>query len=454
MASPRGGWLRSLALFLVLGAAALTGLEAWADRWSWPVDPAWYRLEERDGEVVFGCQSFAPVVFPARPGARRILLVGGSTSFGFPERPTGSDPVRRARHGLAGALQAGLGDGFDLVNLGVNGGSSEDTLRIVRRALDWGAEAMVVYDGHNEHLGVPGRFSAPLWRFALYRRFAVLLPRAEGAPGWVGAPAYGDARHLAAVLARFEANLRAIVTLGTAAGMRVVLSTQASNLTDFDPSWSTSGDAAALGRLRGLTDAEVEAAYAADPGSADVAFEAGRRRRAAGGDARPAFQAALDADGMPFRATTELNGIIRRVARGATLVDAEAGVSPSDDAFYDWVHPRPVTSETIAALILDGLRVAGVARHPGIEDEPEVALRTAVSWVQWACVRRHDPARRAARARSWAARALALRPDFPEAEAIDRVAQAIGEGSTAEVDPAIGARLARIHPCVAEVIRP
>ncbi|MFZ5478006.1 MAG: hypothetical protein ACOZNI_14625 [Myxococcota bacterium] len=467
--TPAGGCLQSLLALVVFGALALAGVEVWEDRYAWPVAEAWYRLDEADGRVSFRCQNFAPVEFAASPapGVKRVLLMGGSSTFGFPERPVGDTPLGKPVHGFAGALQAALDGGwpgvFEVVDLGVNGGNSEDTLRILRRATGWGAAGIVVYDGHNEMMNVPRELSPALWRFALYRRISVMAEKADVSPGWVGPAAYGGPENARAVREGFRRHLDAIVD--AADGVPVVLASQAANLAGFDPSWSVDGDAAALAGLARATDAEVDALYAAQPTVADVAWAAGQRRLARGEDAAAALRAAADHDGMPFRASTEVNAVIREVAadRGVVLADAEAavGAAPGDDLFYDWVHPRPEASARIAGALLDGMGRAGLlppgspgeARVPAATpaEDAEAAVRTAASWVQWACVRGHDPGWRLAGARRWAGRALALVPGHADAVAVDEIARALaGEAVSFTSDAERRARLARIHRCVAE----
>lgn len=475
-ASPPGpGWgcLRLLLTTLCLLASAAWALETWLDRWAWPVDPAWYRVEEANGTVTVGCQAFAPVRFDVTPapGVTRVLVAGGSTTFGFPERPPGTAPLGPPRHGVAGAAQAALDAAwpgqFEVVNLGINGGASEDTLRVLRRTIHLGASALVLYDGHNEFMGFPGGAWAAGWRLATYRRLAVLLPRAVESPGWVGAAAYGDERGAAAVMQQFAHNLRAIAALARGARVPVVMATQASNLRDFQPSWSTEGvvDGAAA-----LTPAERVARLAAHPASADLAFLVGQDRLAAGQDAWSALATARDHDAMPFRASTAVNRVIRAVATesGWTLVDAEAALAdlgpPGEASFYDWVHPRPAASARLANALLDGLARVGVlpdlpptavAREPEAGEVTGVHTRLAVAWLQWAMVRQHDPWARLARARAHAELAVTASPGDADAAVLLEWVDALerGESPALPGDPTLRARLLGIHPGLARRAR-
>lgn len=471
---PEGpGCFAMLALFLGLGAVALAGIEYWQARWAWPVDPSWYRVEEADGKVTFGCQNYAPVRFDADPadGVTRIVLLGGSAAFGFPDRPVGETPIAHAAHGIGGAMQASLDSAwpgrFEVVNLGVNGGTSEDTLRLARRAMVWHPNALVVYDGNNEFMDVPRHMSPTLWRFALYRRATVMAERADAAPGWVGPPAWSTAEAAGAVHARLERDLVAVADLARDGGVPVVFATQAANLADFDPSWSTAGDEATLRSLATRSDPEVEALWAATPDSADLAWAVGQRRLAVGHDARAALQAAVDHDGVAFRPTTAVNDTIRAAAResGAALAEAEGALGdapPGGDAFYDWVHPRPEAATAIASIILGHLQATKVI--PGAAEaveapplpEAEAAardVRVAVSWLQWSCLRAHDPGFRLTHAESLAQDALAVEPSNPMALGILAVTPLLRDPAATLANPlpdAVRTKLSGVHRCVRE----
>lgn len=427
-----GDRLKQALLTVVICALGLVGLELYVDRIDWGVSDSWYRLQEDKGQVLFGCQNYTPVVFTPQPaeGVTRILALGGSTTFGFPEHPRGEQPEAHS-YGFVGvveaSLQAAWPDRYEVINLGINGGGSTDSLRLMRKAVDWGADVLVLYDGHNEFMGVPASFPASLWRFALFRRFAVLGPRVQSAPGAVGPAAYGGAAQREAIVALFERNTRAILELAVDAGMKVVVSTQAANLAGFDPNWD----------IEGLD-------------SADEAF------------ARGAWRLAADLDALPFRAPSELNTVLRELAQdlGVVLVDAEAalGPEPGNEDFYDWVHPRPDAALTLGTATLQGLVEAEVLPSmpqavpaPLTQDQAaEAELRTARAWLTWSCVRAHDPAWRLAQAERSAQAVLALRED-PEAEAILLVAQALDGGPTPELTPELRERLSSLHRCIGEL---
>ena len=451
-------------VLLVLGGATLWGLEWWVDRAAWFVDPSWYRLEEGE-RVSLGCQRFRPITFSRQPapGVTRILALGGSTVFGFPSRPVGDQPLTENVHGVIGVVQKALDSEwprqFEVVNLGINGGGIVDTERLLRRAEAWGASALIVYDGNNEFLPVPSQFSAGLWGYALYRQLSVALPRPTTSPGYVGPAAHGSPAHKKAILSLFEDKLNAVIDLGLSAALPVVVSTQAVNRIDVDPNWSTSGDEQHLAVSRTLSETQLTRAMEASPTSADLLWERGRREVDSEMDW---LQAAVDHDGLQLRAGSEINEIIRHVGRreGVTLIDAAAVVADTEHVgglFYDWVHPTPKGAEIIGRLLLEGLAQAEVIpftpqhveqTRPPQDDLDEGVLRSARSWLQWACVRQHDP-----EVRLTAARSLldSLGSETSEAVASERdaILNVISSwGTRADISDEYRERLSQLHPCM------
>ncbi len=468
-------WGAGLVVFVVLGLAALGGLEWYVDRIAWMIDPSWYRIEQTTDEVEFGCQKFRPTSFSSLPeeGVTRILMLGGSTTFGFPNRPTGDEPLSSPIHGFVGVVQASVDaqypGQFEFVNLGINGGGTVDTLRVLRKAQAWGASAMVVYDGNNEFLAAPARFSARMWASALYRQLTLLLPRPMASPGWVGPPAYGTPSHRQAILDLFEDQLSSIVQVGQERGLKVLVSTQAVNTRLVDPNWSITGDASTLIDLDQASEEELVEGLNAHPDSADLAWALAVRRSRSGVNAESLYQAATDNDGLQLRASSEINAAIRSVAQeeGAWLVDAALAIRREEQQstnpyFYDWVHPRPNGARIIARGVLDGLQGTGIIPDTPIdlidpdvptEDRIEGEVRAARSWLQWACVRQHDPTHRLSMARASAARVLSLQPEHPEALAIHTLIEGWNTPPVS-LTPAMASRLGSMHDCLARRMEP
>ena len=392
-------WLRPVLAFFVFGGLAVGALEIWLDRFAWPIDPSWYALDATSDHVHFSVQHYRPIEVAPTSEKTRILFVGGSTTFGFPERPSGDAVLREQRYGYVGVLAATLEarwpGRYELVNLGINGGASEDTLRVLREAMAWDVDGVVVYDGHNEFLSAARPFHAGLWRFATYRRFAMLLPEVKSEPHGGGA-AYGGPDHAEAVHARFERNLHRIAD--AIGDVPWVISTQASDLT-LDPAWDHAGS--------------------------EGHFAAGR------------LVQARDADPYPMRATSPLDALIRSVGseRGASVVEPHVPVDAAH--FWDQVHPRGEGTKRVAEAVMAGLVDAGLveATPPTVVPElthaerVEATSRAARGWLQLAGLRKQDPAARLARLEALLQELEALEPGHPDLSSFRELARELATAS-------------------------
>ena len=125
-------WLRGIISFLCFSGLGLILLELYVDRVAWLVDPNWYRIEKNQQEVQFSCQRFRPIRFNEEPdpAVKRIIVVGGSTTFAFPNRPAGTVPLEKNIYGFVGIISETLNTyfpkRFEVINLGINGGGSTD----------------------------------------------------------------------------------------------------------------------------------------------------------------------------------------------------------------------------------------------------------------------------------------------------------------------------------------
>jgi lysophospholipase L1-like esterase len=471
-------FFRSLIVFIVAGAVSLCGLEYYVDKIAWPIAESWYRLESVDGQVHFGCQNFRPIVFSELPSSNvtRILVIGGSTVFGYPMRLNGTDLISLSERGVVGTMQRALDaswpDQFELINLGINGGGSEDMLRIMRRSKGWGASGIIIYDGHNEFLNLPAHFNATLWKSALYRRFSIVADRVMVSPGWIAPPAHQSQKHESVILSEFEENLKAVIALAQEQNLPVVIATQSSNLSGVDPNWSTIGKEEVIKGVAELSLEDLEREWMQEPDSADIAWRLGRKREASGGTAWDPYQSSIDNDGLRLRADSGINKVIRNVAdsTGATLVESEEqfrrhGVIPDNTLFYDWVHPKPRGAEIIAESLLEGMVKSGmITDRPLIkaidltdDDKIEVELRVARSWLQWACIRKHDPHWRLTISRSYAMSVIERDPENEEAAAIILLTDVLsGKNSdltkiAGTMDQELINKMALLHPVIAEL---
>lgn len=403
--SARRLWAFRLTAALLLPGLLLVGLEAGLRLANYGHPTSFFLSQMAGGRErlvensAFGLRFFPPAVarspspisFEARktPGAYRVFLFGESAALGDP----------RPAYGVGRYLEALLrerypGASIEVVCVAMTAINSHGILPIARECARLEGDAWIVYMGNNEMAGPFGantvfgpqtpklRFVRTLlslqatrtgqWLAGLNRRL-----RGEGnGPAWTGLRMFlqsqiapGDERR-AVVYDHFRRNLEAIVRTGTRNGSRVLLSTVAVNLKDSPPFASLHGprfDAARRGEWEQLYAAgqQAEAAGNAteairayeqaarlDPEFAELQFRIGRCWSSLTNfvPARKAFEAACDADALPFRADSRLNSIILDTANrfGGGNVDAvNAGAAlarltpegvAGGEAFHEHVH--------------------------------------------------------------------------------------------------------------------
>ncbi len=288
---------------------------------------------------------FTPFQAKKGPSTFRVVVLGGSTTAGFPYRFYHGFPGRLARELEA----ARFGQRVEVVNLGLSAVNSYTVLDLARAALDYEPDALVIYAGHNEYYGAFGTGSneagiggAPwlkhlvirLRRTVLYTLVESLFrdpPTLGGSERTLMAQVVRDADIRAggevfeAGIRQFESNMGRVLGLAEEAEVPVLIGTLASSLAGQPP----------------LTD---------DP-EAQSAFELGLGLLAKGDwdSARVALERARELDGLRFRAPAAVNRWIRREAPtlGATVVDIEGsfrndspGGIEGGDLFTDHLHPN------------------------------------------------------------------------------------------------------------------
>jgi len=292
--------------------------------------------------------------FPASKaeGTLRIFVQGESSAAGFPYGRWASPAAM-----LQQRLQRAYPDrNVELINTGMAAVTSYVLLDFADEIIRQQPDAVVVYTGHNEYLGIGGvgsslasanspalaRAIAMLRRMHLYRalerglgslgagpdplaaREGTLMSRvARERSIPLGSPLYGRG------LEQFRGNLDRLLAKYQAAGIPVFIGTLASNERDQPPF-----------------------ASGADPAdSARAHFDKARALEAGGqaAEARREYLAAKDRDELRFRAPEAFNEVIRAVAagRGATVVDVQgalAGASTNGiigaELMLEHVHPN------------------------------------------------------------------------------------------------------------------
>ena len=321
---------------------------------------------------------------------QRIFILGESAAMGDPQPSVGA-----SRYLEVLLREKFPGQKFELINLGITAINSHVILPIAQDVAARGqGDLWLIYMGNNEMVGPFGaatvfgsrapplsavRFNLALQKTRLGQLAVSGLRNLGGKPAnatWGGMKMFlqnqippNDARR-ETVYQNFAHNLRDIVAAGQERGVKIVLSTMAVNLRDFPPFGSMlnsnlpATDQAQFESLFAEAKAlqasnhpaaaaqRFEQAARIEPHFAELQFRWAQCLLAATNTsaARDHFQQACDADALPFRADTRINGAIRTLAKelagdGFVLCDAEAALSQAapagiagDESFFEHVH--------------------------------------------------------------------------------------------------------------------
>ena len=318
------------------------------------------------------------------PGSFRVFVQGESSAAGFPYGLSAA---------LAGVLDRRLEQAFpdreveviSTAMAAVNSFALEDFAdEIIARQPD----AVVVYVGHNEFLGILGVGSAmrlaaspKLTRaFLAVRDWRLFQLMSRAYAGWhtaPPAPALSADESLMARVAgersitlnselfrqgvrQFEGNLDRLLARYQRAGVPVLVGTLVSNERDQPP----------LAVLAGIAS---EAA-----GASQTAYDAAQDDEQAGNHdtARKGYAWARDLDPLRFRAPSAFNDVIRRVAaaRGATVVEVHAAFEAASERgligerlLLEHVHPNVDGYFLLAEAFYDALIARGLPGSPDVE---------------------------------------------------------------------------------------
>ncbi len=372
------------------------------------------------------------------PGTLRVFVQGESSAAGFPYGLGAS---------LAGVLDQRLERAYpsrevEVISTALAAVNSYALLDFADEILAQRPDAVVIYVGHNEYLGVLGvgsslrmagspsvtRAFLVLREWRLFQAMAKLI----GFTGQRGAaPATAAADTLMARVAgersialdsglfrrgeeQFRANLDALLAKYRGAGVPVFIGTLVSNERDQPPLAvlaGVPGDPAAASKLAYRNAQDVEAAGRFDVAREDYAW-------------------ARDLDPLRFRAPGSFNSLVALSAKahGATLVDAHArfvAASPNglvgDTLLLEHVHPNLDGYALLAGAFFDALVASGLAGTPEAAVTPEQARRempvTEIDrWLGEYKVRRIEAA--------WPFTSVSTRPPLPApATEAERLAQ-------------------------------
>lgn len=318
------------------------------------------------------------------PGTLRVFVQGESSAAGFPYGLGAA---------LAGALDQRLERAFpgrevEVISTALAAVNSYALLDFADEIIAQQPDAVLVYVGHNEYLGILGVGStlrvaaSPLLTRAfldvrelrLFQVMSRLLGRG-GTQAVEGSPAVADtlmervagersipldSETYRAGLEQFDANLRRLLARYRAAGVPVFVGTLVSNERDQLP-------------LAVLSGAEADSA-----GAAKTAYLAAQDTEAAGNyaAAREGYAWARDLDPLRFRAPSQFNAVIATAAQAsdATVVDVHAAfVEASEhelvgnELLLEHVHPNLDGYFLLADAYFDAMVARGIPGRPEVE---------------------------------------------------------------------------------------
>ena len=391
-----------LPLLMMVLAAALVEIGLRAGGYGF--DTGFFRAIHAGGQEYFlnnenFCQRFFPPQLLRWPDPFKLAAVKPPDTvriFVFGESAAMGDP--QPAYGASRYLEVLLRGRFpqkkiEVINTGITAINSHVILPIARECAPQHGDFWIVYMGNNEMVGpfgaatVFGARAAPLWAARLnigiqrLRVGQLLVASLRHFGGntrnasWGGMEMFlenqiapNDPRKLS-VYRNFEGNLRDIVSAGVNSGAKVILSTVSVNLKDcppfasftdsnlpaadrsqFDIIWEHAKTVQAQGNFLAAAE-QFSQAVKLQPQFAEAHFRLGQCELALSNPAAGAeLQAACDLDALPFRADTQINSDIRKVAKERAsdrlvLADAEqllAHTSPGgaagDETFYEHVH--------------------------------------------------------------------------------------------------------------------
>ena len=372
--------------------------------------------------VWFNDQRFART---KKTNVRRVFCVGGSTTFGRPYSDTTS---------FCGWLRellplADSSTEWEVINAGGVSYASYRVAAVMEELSQYEPDLFIVYSGQNEFLerrtyaGMFGQTEVRRNLTALLsktRTFSVLkglintnpqgsqrLGSADTLPGEVDEMLnhtigpidyHRDAQWQANVVRHYRTNLQRMTTIAQGAGAEILFIVPASNEKDCSPfksEFDSSLDESQRDHVAQLLQAAVQvddvtsalkqlrAAKNIDKDYADLDFLIGKRLFNSQSlvDARVAFQAALDNDVCPLRATSAIRSAVRAwgAASGVMMVDFDQRLRRlsrsefshsilGEEYFLDHVHPTIEVHQQLALWIVEVLQsrdlVAGTAISP------------------------------------------------------------------------------------------
>lgn len=364
----------------------------------------------------------SPTVFPTpkQSNTARIFILGESAALGDPEPAFGFGRY------LEVLLNAQLPEKqWEVIPAAMTAINSHALLPIARDCARQQGDVWIVYMGNNEIVGPFGagtvfgpqspprpviRLSLILKKFRFYQLLedwsSYFNLSSEGSASWQGMSMFANSqRHFddprrQRTYEQFEQNLDAILKIARKAGVTVILCTVATNIKDCAPFASLNAPALTASQQKTWNEYfqtgiqfesnanwsaaihHYEAAAAVDSKHADLQFRLGRGYFALQelNNARQHFEAARDYDALAFRATSQINSIIRKKAteyanHGVVFLDVEENLTmanleaPDENQFfYEHVHLNFAGNYQLATLAAD--KIAKLPQFLAIDSKP------------------------------------------------------------------------------------
>lgn len=397
--------------------------------------PGFVRINENVGRRYFSAKEVLPEtsndVFPATKAtnAYRIFFLGGSSTFGYPYAHNGS---------MSKMLGQRLADYFpdrriEIVNLGMPAINSFSLLDYADEILAQQPDALVIYAGHNEFYGALGAGSTEslgasrgfINFYLKLQRIKIMLLLRDGIEKVKGlfasalnappesntlmeqmvnddAIPYGSTKYQRA-LEFFRANLGEIIAKAQQKKVRVLLSELVSNVREQEPFvslYEASTDRAAYQQALAATATLVQAAQyqialarydsllQIDAQPALTHFRRGQALEALGDydAARKSYERARDLDGLRFRASSDLNQVLRELAQThnvplVPMLQAFAQESPhglvGNNLMLEHLHPN------LRGYFIMGRAIAASMQQHGFVADKWFPERTRPDSVYW-----------------------------------------------------------------------
>lgn len=353
------------------------------------IEPNFFRKEKKDGAI-------------------RIFVQGGSTAAGFPYG-IGASPSAMLDYRLKQSFPR---RDVEVVNTAMSAVNSHTLLDFSEEIIAERPDAVVIYAGHNEYLGLLGvgsaysatssywltRASLSLKNLRIYQAIQMVIWSGVGADNsapneprtLMGRVAKKkDIRYESELyksgLQQFERNLNALLVRYKRAGVPVFLSTIASNLKDMPPFRSQELEPELRQRLDGALDELVQKWDSQRASAVLQSFSEAQSARHCFDLAALAYEhnnlelaktgytLARDYDLLRFRAPSPVNQIITRLAakHGAYLVDAAAAIESDApggivgaEHMLEHLHPNVRGYFLISDALYDSLLGSSVFGEP------------------------------------------------------------------------------------------